>query len=143
MANFNFNKVILGGRLVATPELKATPSGVMVTQITVAVSRKYGGKDESGNNAAPQADFIRVIAWRQLAEFVCKYFTKGKMLGIAGSIQTRSWQAQDRTKRFATEVIAEEAYFVGDKIEKAPEANTLPMADFTFSEQANNEELPF
>ena len=131
------NKVILIGRLTANPELKKTQTGTSVTSFSLAVDRRFKKEGEQ------TADFINVVAWKTTAEFICKYFTKGKMLGIAGSIQTRSWQAQDGTKRFATEVIAEEAYFVGDKIEKAPEANTLPMADFTFSEQANNEELPF
>ena len=126
MANFNFNKVILGGRLVATPELKATPSGVMVTQITVAVSRKYGGKDESGNNAAPQADFIRVIAWRQLAEFVCKYFTKGSSICIVGAIQTRTWTDQGGNKQYATEVIADEVSFVDSKGEGGSRGVPMP-----------------
>ena len=126
MANFNFNKVILGGRLVATPELKTTANGVFVTQITVAVSRKYGGKDESGNNAAPQADFIRVIAWRQLAEFVCKYFTKGSSICIVGAIQTRTWTDQGGNKQYATEVIADEVSFVDSKGEGGSHGVPMP-----------------
>ena len=70
MANFNFNKVILGGRLTADPELKTTPSGISVTSFTVAVNRRFGGK--SGEEA--QADFFNVTAWRQTAEFITRYF---------------------------------------------------------------------
>ena len=70
MANFNFNKVIIGGRLTADPELKTTPSGVSVTSFTVAVNRNYRSK--SGEE--PQADFINVTAWRQTAEFISRYF---------------------------------------------------------------------
>ena len=126
MANFNFNKVILGGRLVATPELKTTANGVFVTQFTVAVSRKYSGKDESGNSTAPQADFIRVIAWRQLAEFVCKYFAKGSSICIVGAIQTRTWTDQQGNKQYATEVIADEVSFVDSKGEGGSRGVPMP-----------------
>ena len=85
MANFNFNKVILGGRLTADPELKTTPSGVSVTSFTVAVNRRYQAK-ESGES---QADFINVTAWRQTAEFVTRFFRKASSICIVGSIQTR------------------------------------------------------
>ena len=113
MANFNFNKVILGGRLTADPELKTTPSGVSVTSFTVAVNRRFGGK--SGEEA--QADFINVTAWRQTAEFITKYFRKANSICIVGSIQTRSWMDQQGQKRFATEIVADEAYFVDAKSE--------------------------
>lgn len=113
MANFNLNKVILGGRLTADPELKTTPSGVSVTSFTIAVNRRFGGKE----GEQPQADFINVTAWRATAEFITKYFRRASSICIAGSIQTRSWTDQQGQKRFATEIVADEAYFVDAKSE--------------------------
>lgn len=113
MANFNFNKVILGGRLTADPELKTTPSGISVTSFTVAVNRRFGGK----NSEETQADFINVTAWRQTAEFVTRYFRRASSICIVGSIQTRSWTDNQGQKRYATEVVADEAYFVDAKSE--------------------------
>lgn len=113
MANFNFNKVILGGRLTADPELKTTPSGISVTSFTVAVNRRFGGK----NGEDTQADFFNVTAWRQTAEFVTRYFRKASSICVVGSIQTRSWTDQSGQKRFATEIVADEAYFVDAKSE--------------------------
>ena len=115
MANFNFNKVILGGRLVATPELRQTPSGVMVTTFTVAVNRRFVSRSEDGQNAQSQADFIRVTAWRQQAEFACKYFQKGSSICVVGSIQTRTWNDQQGNKQYSTEVVADEINFVDSK----------------------------
>ncbi len=118
MANFNFNKVILGGRLTADPELKTTPSGISVSSFTVAVNRNYKSKNENET----QADFINVTAWRQTAEFITRYFRKASSICIVGSIQTRSWvDQQTGQKRFATEIVADEAYFVDAK-------NESPMA---------------
>lgn len=128
MANFNFNKVILGGRLTADPELKSTPSGVSVTSFTVAVNRRFGGKE----GEQPQADFINVTAWRATAEFITKYFRKASSICIVGSIQTRSWADQQGQKRFATEIVADEAYFVDAKGEmpgqSAPQVYASPAA---------------
>ena len=162
MANFNFNKVILGGRLAVKPELKTTPSGVFVTMFTVAVSRKYVPKDTSGNAGQPQADFIRVVAWRQIAEFICKYFDKGSSICIVGSIQTRTYTDKQGSKQYATEVVAEEANFVdakGDGGTARPDADTSATKDgvvipnyYTpeggnpvprFEELVSDEELPF
>lgn len=113
MANFNFNKVILGGRLTADPELKTTPSGISVTSFTVAVNRRFGAK--AGEEA--QADFFNVTAWRTTAEFITRYFRKASSICIVGSLQTRSWTDQNGQKRFATEIVADEAYFVDAKSE--------------------------
>lgn len=110
MANLNFNKVILGGRLTADPELKTTPSGISVTSFTVAVNRRFGGKD--GEQA--QADFFNVTAWRATAEFICKFFRKASSICVMGSLQTRSWE-KDGAKHYATEIVADEAYFVDAK----------------------------
>ena len=113
MANFNFNKVILGGRLTADPELKTTPSGISVTSFTVAVNRRFGGK--TGEEA--QADFFNVTAWRTTAEFVTRYFRKASSICVVGSIQTRTWTDNQGQKRFSTEIVADEAYFVDAKSE--------------------------
>ena len=113
MANFNFNKVILGGRLTADPELKTTPSGISVTSFTVAVNRNFRSK----NGEEPQADFLNVTAWRQTAEFITRYFRKASSICVVGSIQTRSWTDQNGQKRFATEIVADEAFFVDAKSE--------------------------
>lgn len=107
MSNLNLNKVILGGRLTADVELKSTQSGVSVCSFTLAVNRRYGNEQ--------QTDFINCQAWRQTAEFISKYFKKGSALCIVGSIQTRSWNDQNGSKRFATEVVADEAMFVDGK----------------------------
>ncbi len=113
MANFNFNKVILGGRLTADPELKTTPSGISVTTFTVAVNRRFsGGKEEE-----QKADFFNVTAWRQTAEFITRYFRKASSICVMGSLQTRSWVDQNGQKRYATEIVADEAYFVDAKSE--------------------------
>ena len=104
-----YNKAILIGRLVADPELKTTPNGVSVATFRVAVDRpfKQGGERK--------ADFINVVAWRATAEFVARYFTKGKFIGVEGAIQTRDYTDKDGNKRYATEVIAEKCFFVGGK----------------------------
>lgn len=101
----SFNKVILMGRLVADPELKQTNGGASVTNFTIAVDRKYNKGEEK------QADFPTIIAWRQTAEFICKYFTKGSAILIEGELQTRSWTDQQGQKRYATEVVVHEVSF--------------------------------
>ncbi len=111
MANFNLNKVILGGRMTADPELKTTPSGVMVTTFTIAVYRRLSGK----NGEEKQTDFVNVTAWRKTAEFITRYFHKASAICVVGSIQTRSWTDQQGQKRFATGIVADEAYFVDSK----------------------------
>lgn len=105
----SFNKVILMGRLVAAPELKTTPAGLPVTSFVLAVDRKYSKDGEK------KADFITIVAWRQTAEFVCKYFGKGSAIIICGEIQTRSWTDDAGKKRYATEVLANEVNFVESK----------------------------
>jgi single-strand DNA-binding protein len=112
--SLNLNKVVLCGRLTATPELKQTTSGVSTTNFTLAVNRKYSKDKEQ------QADFINIVAWRQTAEFITKYFDKGNAICITGSIQTRSWETSKGEKRYATEVVADEAMFVDSKSEEQP-----------------------
>ena len=102
-----FNKVILVGNLVADPELKQTPSGVSVVSFTLAVQRRFAKADD-----AQQADFINIVAWRQTAEFVARYFTKGRSMLVCGAIQTRNFTDQNGQKRYITEVVADEVSFV-------------------------------
>lgn len=113
MANFNFNKATIGGRLTADPELKTTTGGTEVVSFTVAVTRRFAPKE----GEAQQTDFINVTAWRKTAEMVSKYFRKGSSICIVGSIQTRSWTDNEGKKRYATEVVADEVYFVDSKSE--------------------------
>ena len=107
MANFNFNKVILGGRLCGDPELKTTPSGVLVTSFSIAVNRR-GSK----NN---EADFINCIAFRETAKHITQYFRKGSSICVVGSLQRRSWTDQRGDKRYVTEVVVDDVYFVDSK----------------------------
>ena len=153
MANFNFNKVIIGGRLTTDPELKTTAAGVCVTTITVAVNRKRYSKD-----IEQQADFINVTVWRQQAELVSKYFHKGSSICIVGSLQTRSWTDHNGVKRYATDVVADEVNFVDSKGESSsakaasytpaagtyiPEAYMTPPEAPKFEEITADEDLPF
>lgn len=147
MANLNFNKVIIGGRITGDPELKTTPNGVSVTSFTIAVNRRFGSK--SGEDSA--ADFINVTAWRQTAEFITRYFRKASSICVVGTLQNRNWTDNNGVKHYATEVVADEAYFVDAKNE-APAAtaqatNFVPAA-YTgeapqFEEIGTDEDLPF
>lgn len=133
MANLNLNKVILGGRLTADVELKTTANGIPVCSFNLAVGRKViKGKEQ-------QTDFIACVAWRQAAEFICKYFKKGSSLCITGNIQTRSWTDQNDQKRYATEVIVEEAMFVDSK----GSAVSGEPTESEFVAVADDEDLPF
>lgn len=104
-----FNTVILSGRLTAGPELKTTQSGVYVTSFTVAVDRPYQ------SNGEKKTDFIPIVAWRKTAEFVTHYFTKGSLIGIEGSIQTRNYKDKSGNNRTVVEVVANNAQFVMPK----------------------------
>ena len=141
MANFNFNDVTLGGRLTADVELKQTPSGVSVCSFGIAVNREYSKDGEQGT------DFINCVAWRQTAEFIAKYFRKGSSICIKGKIQTRSWNDAQGNKRYATEVVADKAYFVESKVDSQPSDNDSynPYAtdNSQFEEIPTDEKLPF
>lgn len=131
------NKAILVGRLTRDPELKTTANGTNVCSFSVAVNRRY--KNAEGNY---DADFINCTAWRQTAEFVSKYFTKGRMIGVVGSIQTRNYDDKDGKKVYVTEVAADEVYFVESKGDN--NNNTAPVADVNdFAPIDDTDELPF
>ncbi len=138
--SLNLNKVILGGRMTADPELKTTPSGVSVTSFSLAVDRRYTNGEEK------KTDFINIVAWRGTAEFITKYFRKGSAICVVGSIQTRSWQDQNGNKRYATEVVADEANFVESKSSSEQAANPYTPQDApqnSFEEISPDEDLPF
>jgi single-strand DNA-binding protein len=122
------NKAILMGRLTRDPEMRTTTSQIPVCTFTVAIDRRF--KNASGER---EADFINCVAWRQQAEFISKFFSKGNKIAVIGSIQTRNWDDNDGNKRTATEVIIDEAHFVesksgGDTHYKAPEGEpSLPF----------------
>ncbi len=103
------NKVILVGNLARDPEMRQTPNGVSVARFTVAVSRRFS------RDGQPQTDFINCVAWRQQADFLCRYFQKGSGIQLCGSIQSRSWDGQDGKRQYATEVVADELSFNGPK----------------------------
>ena len=147
MANFNLNKVILGGRITADLELKQTQSGIATIQFTIAVNRRFQGK---GTDDAQNTDFITVKAWRQTAEFVSRFFKKGSSICLVGSLQTRTWNDQNGNKRYATEVIADEAFFVDSKSENdvapgfASDAASFQTQQAPkFEEIAGDDDLPF
>ena len=106
-----FNKAILIGRLVADPELRQTQSGISVCSFRIAVDRPYSPKDGGDK----QADFLDIVAWRNQAEFVSRYFNKGKLILVEGAIQARSYTDKNDQKRTAVEVVAENVRFVGSK----------------------------
>lgn len=103
----SLNKVILIGHLVADPELKQTQTGVSVCSFRIGITRRFKNAD-----GQYQSDFIDIVTWRQTAEFVTKYFRKGKPICVVGSLQTRNWVDKDGNKRYATEVVADEVSFV-------------------------------
>lgn len=127
------------GRLVRDPEMKKTQSGLSVAQFTLAVNRRFAKEGQQ------QADFISCIAWRQTAEFICKYFKKGAMLAAVGEIQTRSWDSDDGQRHYATEVLVNEAYFTGGKKTEnaAPAQDALPAFDDFEPEDMSGDDLPF
>ena len=106
------NKVILMGRLTRDVELRQTPSGVSVARFSIAVNRRFASKD-----AQQTADFINCVAWRQTGEFISRYFHKGSMIAVVGSLQSRSWDDKDGRRQFSTEVSVDEAYFTGSRAE--------------------------
>lgn len=145
-----FNKVILVGNLTADPELKTTPSGVSLTSFSIAVNRRYSKAGEQ-----PQTDFFNITAWRQTAEFVARFFTKGRPILVCGSLQNRTWTDNNGAKHYATDIIADEVSFVDRKSDNPgggyaqPAQNaqmpaySTPSADTGFEDLSADDELPF
>ena len=105
------NHIVLMGRLTRDPELRRTGSGIAVASFSIAVDRDFGSR-ESGER---ETDFIDIVAWRQTAEFVSKYFTKGRMAVVSGRLQIRNWNDKDGNKRRSAEVVADNVYFGDSK----------------------------
>lgn len=148
----SFNKVILIGNLTADPELKTTQNGVSVTSFSIGVQRRFASRN--GDNANQQtSDFINIVCWRSTAEFVTKYFSKGKSILICGSLQSRSWTDSNGTKRYTTEVVADEVSFVDKKTDGATPASVAAAGapapysanpkDVPFEVMSDDDDLPF
>ena len=136
------NNAVIMGRLVARPELRTTESGISVTSFAVAVDRRFNKQGEER-----QADFIDIVAWRNTAEFVCKYFDKGSMIAVQGSIQTRIYEDKDGNKRKAVEIVADNVSFCGSKSgNAASEPSAAP--EYSSNDDADDytdipDDLPF
>ncbi len=143
----SFNKVILIGNLVEDPELKQTQSGIAVTSFRIAVSRRY-----QKTEGQPDADFITIVCWRQTAEFVKRYFNKGRSILVCGQLQSRTWTDNNGQKRYTLEVVADEVSFV----DKKPDSQSSPIGQqsapapysnagesISFEEMSTDDDLPF
>ncbi len=148
MANFNLNKVILGGRLTADPELKTTTSGISVVTFSIAVNRRYS-KDSAQQN---ETDFFNVTAWRQTAEFVSRYFRKGSSICVTGSLQNRNWTDPQGQKHYRTDIVADEVMFVDSRSDSTASADfggaapaySSPMGTAPkFEDIKTDDDLPF
>ena len=148
----DLNKVILMGHMTADPELKQTTSGISVCSFSIGVNRRYSKADQGQQSV----DFINIVAWRQQAEFVSRYFKKGSSIIVCGSIQTRNWTDNNGQKRYVTEVVADEVSFgapaaaqAGERAQQGytpaaygtPSFNSTSSADF--EEIPGDESLPF
>ena len=118
------NKVVLMGRLTRDPEQRMSQSGVSVVSFSLAVDRDYQRQGEER-----QTDFINCVSFRNTADFIKRYFIKGQLVCVSGSIQTRTWEGQDGKKNYVTEVIVSEAHFTGDKRDSGMSAPQQPQAN--------------
>lgn len=155
------NVIAIVGRLVADPELRTTPAGHSVCSFRIACDRSYVQQGQER-----QADFIDIVAWRQQADFVSKYFQKGSMIAVEGSLQTRQYQDKQGSKRTAVEVVANNISFAGAKrqdvqsapsyeqqtknhVQQAKAAQNVPQPTYTqgsmddFAVISDNDDLPF
>jgi single-strand DNA-binding protein len=139
------NCAVIMGRLVADPELRTTGNGTSVTSFAVAVDRRFARSGEDR-----QTDFIDVIAWRQTADFVCKYFRKGSMIAIQGYIQTRTYEDKNGNKRKAVELVADNVSFCGSKAESGSGSfnrddsymNAQPAPSYSTADAGDFKEIP-
>lgn len=142
----SLNNVTLMGRLTQDPELRQTPNGVYTTQFTLAVERDYADK-----NGDRQTDFINCVAWRNTAEFISKYFSKGSMIAVVGNLRSRSYDDKryPDVKHYVTEVYADKVSFTGEKKKSDSESNQQqtyvppPQDNFSDFEQIGDGNLPF
>ena len=141
----SFNKVILIGNLTTDPELKQTQSGLSVCSFSIAVNRRF-----KGENGQQDCDFITIVAWKNHAEFVCKYFKKGNPILVCGQLQVRYYSDNQGNKRYAMEVVADEVSFVAPpdtnseaKNEQYATPTFTPKQGSQFEEIPDDESLPF
>ena len=140
------NKVILVGNLTRDPELITTNNGISLCRFTLAVQRKY-----SSNEGEREADFINIVVWRAAADNCYKYLKKGSKAGVVGSMQTRSYDAQDGSKRYTTDVVADEVEFIsttrsngeGDFSYEASESRPSSKKETAELEEIDDDSLPF
>lgn len=136
-----FNKVILVGNMTADPELKQTQGGLSVSSFSIAVNRRFSKDGEQA------CDFINIVAWKQQAEFVTRYFKKGQAILVCGQLQTRTWTDNQGQKRYATEVVADEVSFVGNSSSNTEAKPYVPNAytsnNQNFEAIPNDGTLPF
>ena len=131
------NEIILQGRLTADPELKVTSTNKSVTSFSLAVERDFSTEGEK------ETDFINIVAWNGTAEFITKYFTKGKQMIVRGSLRIRHYQTENGEKRKVTEVLADKVYFSGDKEKTSNNVNFPPNNEEFVVVDDNDENLPF
>ena len=138
------NKIVLIGNLTHDPETRSTPNGVTVCSFTIAVNRRFASQ-----GGEKQTDFINVVAWRQTAEFVSRYFHRGSMIAVRGRIQQRNYEDKNGNKRTAFEIVAEEVSFCGSKAETGTgarqneqPARVQPAASFATGGADDFEEIP-
>ena len=146
----DLNKVILMGHMTADPELKQTNTGISVCSFSIGVNRRYSKADQGQQSV----DFINIVAWRQQAEFVSRYFKKGSSIVVCGSLQTRNWTDNQGQKRYVTEVVADEVSFGAPAANaQAPAGSDRPAQggytpaaygtpSFNSAPSANFEEIP-
>lgn len=132
------NQVVLMGRMTADPELRHTQSGVAVATFRLAVDRDF--KDKDGEK---KADFLPVVCWRGTAEFVSKYFAKGRLVAVCGRLQVREYTDKDGNKRSVTEIVADNVYFGDAKREQKPLDQDDPYYMGPGSYDAEDDEIPF
>ncbi len=116
------NHIEIMGNMVADPELKTTGSGIKVCSFRIACERDYAAA-----GAQKETDFVDIVAWREKAEFVSKYFSKGMPILVTGRLQTRKWEDRDGSKRSAVEIQADNLYFAGGERKRQPERETAPI----------------
>ena len=132
------NKIILMGRLTRDPELRHTGNGTTVASFSIAVDRDF--KSQSGEK---ETDFIDIVAWRSTAEFVSKYFSKGRMAVVEGRLQIRDWTDKDGAKRRTAEVVADNVYFGDSKRPVSDSDTAAPSGEFAEVPDEEKGELPF
>ncbi len=140
MASRGLNKVILIGRLGADPEMRYTPQGRAVTNFRIAINRTW--KDPNTGEPQEATEWVRIVAWGNLAEICNRYLTKGRLVYVEGRLQTRSWEGQDNIRRYTTEVVAQDMIMLESR-PTAPVETGEELPEFEDGDLEIEEELPF